>query len=262
MFDEFQKSIKAVLYDRLTSPLAGTFALSWLVWNWGLVYYVIIGDETRNVIERIDYIKENFLSVKYILVFPFISVLFLILIYPFIANLAYRVMLMFNKEKRKIKIKIEDEQCLMIKESIEIRNEIRKQTEKYQDFNKQKEEKIKKLEQEIVIYKRNMIKQKDLENKKIEDTQNNIRKIAENDVEKNNLNKEYNKFKNTKFFPKYRIVTDTVIRGRGSIFDIASADAVAYFVSLQLIKPISDTSNRYKLTEKGKYFLKKDYEKS
>ena len=43
MLDEFQKSIKAVLYDRLTSPLAGCFIFSWFVWNWGLVYYVLIG---------------------------------------------------------------------------------------------------------------------------------------------------------------------------------------------------------------------------
>ena len=33
MWGELSKSVKAVLYDRISSPLLGTFAVSWVLWN-------------------------------------------------------------------------------------------------------------------------------------------------------------------------------------------------------------------------------------
>ncbi|MEO8234966.1 MAG: hypothetical protein ABI549_06080 [Flavobacterium sp.] len=36
--EEIKKSISAILYERTTSPLFGTFIFSWLLWNWKIPY--------------------------------------------------------------------------------------------------------------------------------------------------------------------------------------------------------------------------------
>ena len=153
MLNEFQKSIKAILYDRLTSPLAGTFFFSWLVWNWGLVYYVISIDYTKNVVERIAYIKSDFLLFEYTILYPLLSTVFLIFVYPYLAIFVYKIALKFSKQKRNIKNKIENEQCLTIEESIEIRTAIENQAEKLQTMTRRSNDEIKKLNQEVELYK-------------------------------------------------------------------------------------------------------------
>ncbi|MCK5459641.1 hypothetical protein KAI52_00835 [Candidatus Parcubacteria bacterium] len=129
MLHEFQKSIKAVLYDKLTSPLTGTFFFSWFAWNWRLVYYVILGDNTRNIIERMEYIEGYFLDFHYIVSRPVISTAVLIIIYPFITTFAYWVTLKFRKWKKEIKNEIEDETPLSVKESRKIKELIRDEIE-------------------------------------------------------------------------------------------------------------------------------------
>lgn len=166
MLDEFQKSVKAVLYDKLTSPLTGTFFFSWFAWNWKLIYYIILGDNERNIIERIEYIENNFLSPSYTytVLYPMLTAILLILVYPFITTFAYWVTLIFRQWKKKIKNEIEKNRLLTPEESFEIRNEIEKQGEKYIRMTKNQTDGIKKLNNEIEFYK-NKIKELEKESK-------------------------------------------------------------------------------------------------
>lgn len=41
MFDDLSKSIKAQLYERVSSPLLGSFAISWVAWNYRFVLTLI-----------------------------------------------------------------------------------------------------------------------------------------------------------------------------------------------------------------------------
>lgn len=47
MFDELKKSISAILYERTTSPLFGSFILSWTVWNWKIFYITLFISEDK-----------------------------------------------------------------------------------------------------------------------------------------------------------------------------------------------------------------------
>ena len=38
MLDDFTKSIRSTLYDRVTSPLFGAFFISWCIWNYKLLF--------------------------------------------------------------------------------------------------------------------------------------------------------------------------------------------------------------------------------
>jgi hypothetical protein len=59
--EEFGKSLKAALYDRAKSPFYGTFIISWLVWNWKLVYY-IIADGDNKIEFKIEYITDYYIN--------------------------------------------------------------------------------------------------------------------------------------------------------------------------------------------------------
>ncbi|MCP4460990.1 MAG: hypothetical protein GY816_23665 [Cytophagales bacterium] len=47
IFDETRKSINSALYERVSSPLYGTLIISWLVWNWEIVYLTFFVNESR-----------------------------------------------------------------------------------------------------------------------------------------------------------------------------------------------------------------------
>ncbi|OGF25650.1 hypothetical protein A2303_01165 [Candidatus Falkowbacteria bacterium RIFOXYB2_FULL_47_14] len=258
MLEEFQKSIKAVLYDRLSSPLAGAFILSWFVWNWGLIYYILTGDETRYTIERIEYIKENFLSEKYILFFPLLSVIFLVFLYPFAANLVYRVMLMFNKQKRDIKIKIENDQCLTFRESVEIKETFRKQEEVFKKFNQDKDEKINILKRENDLLK-NKIKKIENDNKRKELSPEEKAKIDK--ILIHNLGTKDDEFKKiieSKYNRHFLSMVKYINQGWGFGEDIDN-NAVGFFIANDIIEQ-TNRASIYKLTTRGKEYLKYYYD--
>ena len=250
MLEEMQKSIKAVLYDRLTSPLAGTFILSWLLWNWGLIYYVLAGDEMRNMVDRIGYIKNNFFQLKYLLIYPSVSAAFLIFLYPYAANYVYKKTLGFNRKKKDVKDEIEREQRLTLKESLEIRNEIKKIEERFFEANKKKDEEIKLLMQENEALKEKL-------NKNNENTPGKDNEALSKIEEKKDLDNEYNKFIKSKFAQNLKNVATSLNRG-WSVTHNTNDDAVNYLLALDLIKQKS--AGGHLLTEKGKYFMKKLYE--
>ncbi len=252
MLSEFQKSIRAVLYDRLTSPLAGTFFFSWLVWNWGLLYYVISVDNTKNVVERIEYIKNNFLFVEYAFVLPLLSTIFLIFIYPYAAFFVYEVALKFNKQKRNIKNKIENEQCLTIRESLEIREEIEKQEDKFQVMTRRNNDEIKRLKQEVESYKDKL--KSETTKKRIKNIQNSTRNIIENSNNDDIYDKDFLKFKETEFSKDFIEIANII----NSNSTVDHTETISYFLAAELIE--HERGNYYELTKKGNYFLKRLYE--
>lgn len=259
MLDEFQKSIKAVLYSRLTSPLTGTLFFSWLVWNWQLVYYIISGDNTRNIVERIEYIENNFSSLIYTILFPVLSAIFLIFIYPYTTVFVYKTALKFKQQKRDAKNKIEQKQLLTFKESIEIKDEIEKQEEKFRMTTKNQISEIKKLKQEIKFYKSKIdeppkiMRYKNIKEKN--EQENNKKSISDKKYEDDFL-----KFKDNKYSDTFIKVTSHINSGYRIYKDTADPNAINYFVAINLIEMIK--SGEFKITEKGKYFLKKLYEEN
>ncbi len=53
MIQEIANSFKAILYDRIVSPLSGAFICSWLVINWKIPLYFFTSK--IDITEKIDF---------------------------------------------------------------------------------------------------------------------------------------------------------------------------------------------------------------
>lgn len=96
IMNELTKSIKAVLYERIQSPLAGTFLISWLVWNWKIIYATFFISEYKLGGTRIDYII-SIADENYMIWYPIYSTLIIIIILPIFSYLAYWISLKYKK---------------------------------------------------------------------------------------------------------------------------------------------------------------------
>ncbi|MBA1293439.1 DUF3450 domain-containing protein [Pseudomonas lurida] len=123
MLDDLTTAIKAQLYERATSPLLGSFLISWCIINYKVLLIVF---SSLSGPEKITYINMNLFANKndYLtmgFLFPLATSLALILIYPYPAAWIYKISRSHHKELKKIKQAIEDETPLTQKEGRELR---------------------------------------------------------------------------------------------------------------------------------------------
>lgn len=124
MLEELTKSFKAILYDRVVSPLSGAFILSWSVINWKIFVLLFMGDETASArianIESLSYMALSWESFFHLLAIPLISALFFIFAYPYPSKWAYSFAKDRSEELIKIKQEKEKKRLLTREESDEI----------------------------------------------------------------------------------------------------------------------------------------------
>jgi len=147
MLEDFQKIIRSILYDRIANPLSGTFLFTWTVWNWRTVYVTFFESVDKLKTTRIEYIESQ-LNWYTGLVFPTATTIFLLTIYPFASELAYKAWLYFRGRKFELKEKMEEKKRLTIEQSIAIRLELKSMEEKYEKLNSDKDEQIELLKSE------------------------------------------------------------------------------------------------------------------
>jgi len=102
---------------------------------------------------RIEFVEENYINIYNNLLFPFLSTVFLIVVYPFITTAGYWVLLKFKTWQIKIRNDIEKNQLLTLEQSITLRMQIRNQEAKYDDMLIKKDEEILSLKKELEKYK-------------------------------------------------------------------------------------------------------------
>lgn len=146
MIDEIKKSINSILYERVSSPLFGTFIVSWLVFNWKIFYLTFIVDSDKIEVNKIDYILNNFNRVEYLIWYPLISTLILITIIPFISNGAYWLNLRFSQWKINQKNIVEKKQLLSLEQSIQLREQFSDMEKRFDNLLSEKNKEIKQLE--------------------------------------------------------------------------------------------------------------------
>lgn len=122
MFEEITKSLKATLYDRVSSPFLFSFFFAWAVWNYD---FLLIFFSSMPSDEKIDYISYFlFPTIDSILqkgiLFPFFSAFAYILIFPYVEQFFYFLWLRKVTALRDIRNKIETKRRLTVEESIEI----------------------------------------------------------------------------------------------------------------------------------------------
>lgn len=169
MLDDLRKSINSFLYERLSSPLYSTLSVSWLIWNWKIIYLTFFISEENICDTKINYILKNYCNSHYLYTGPILSTVIIITLMPFVSNAAFWFSLKFEKWKYDQKNAIERSKLLTIEQSIQIRNEIFQQEEQFSKVLLQKDS-------DIDLLRRQLSEINNI-NKNQLDSQNNLRII-------------------------------------------------------------------------------------
>ena len=237
MIDEFKKSINNILYERVTSPFYGTFIISWLIWNWNIVYLTLFVSEKSLKVSKLVYINSNLIDYCKMIWYPLVSSAFLILVLPFVANGAYFINLKFTDWKKKQKQSVENKQLLTKEESFALRQEILEQDKKFSELLASKQNEIEQLKG--AINNPTVIKNLDIEEN------NEIKNLAElvNQIKNSNQNMDY-----------YNVLLRNI--QLGSRLNPGGNLSTSFISLLEgnniIIK--KEGSNVYEFTEKGKKF--------
>lgn len=153
MLDEIRKSINAILYERVTSPFYGTLIISWLAWNWKIVYvtFFVSADKvdcsgylTANC-SKIDYILEHCTNPWNLIYWPLISLVGLLVIMPLFTNGAYWLDLLFKSWKIRKKAEFDEQTPLLPKQANALRRKIKDMDEMFERLSEEKDAEIQSL---------------------------------------------------------------------------------------------------------------------
>lgn len=245
MLSDFRKSIQSILYERLVSPLSGAFFISWFLWNWKIIFILFSNDNELDIIAKFNYIEANLSSLDHLVFFPILSVLCLILIYPFISTGALWVWLKFKKWQNDIKNDVEKQQLLTLEQSLELRFEVQNQGDRFENILKSKEQEI------SLLQSQNSALSKVIE--EFRDNKSSTERESFNELDYQN---DFDKFyQNKNLVNSYKAVAGYVQKGYSLAgLDLAN-EFLSYYVSNNLITQ-TEKLGKYDFTEKGKFFLK------
>ncbi len=150
MFDDVGKTIKAILYDRITSPLFGTFVLSWCGWNWRLIL-LFLTDSSTEVVKKFQYVDSDiYPSISVIVIhgilLPLTTTAFFIYIYPWFARKVYGYWREQQNQLKILQLEKDKEKPLTKEEAQEITSQALLSELRYQEEREKRETRIRDLE--------------------------------------------------------------------------------------------------------------------
>lgn len=234
--NDFTKSIKSILNERISSPFYGTLIVSWLLWNWKISYVTFFIDSSKLKDNKIDYILANCNDFHHLVTFPLISTLIILTIVPFITNGAYWITLIFDQWRINKKNEVERRQLLSLEQSIQLRSEIQSQEEKFDKLLKSKNEEIAFLKQQLEVALANS------------------KSGQQNFISEKDYQLEIKDFLNNDKILEYMDIVSGSIQGGYSLSDMPS-DVMGYFIANDLIES-KRAGGIYDFTAKGKLFLR------
>lgn len=151
MLDDLAKTVKAQLYERVSSPLLGAFGISWIAWNYRFVLVLVSSMPAADKFTYID--SKIFDSYQNIFLhgtlYPLITTLSLIFIYPIPAKFVYEYWRKRQRELKEIKQRIDDETPLTREEARELRHETLKATLEFEQELGRRSDEITRLKETI-----------------------------------------------------------------------------------------------------------------
>lgn len=135
MVDEVFKSAKAQISERIASPLIGSFALAWCLWNYKFLIILFSNasiSQTFGLIDSVVFPTTWSLVLNGVLL-PSLTAVIYIFGYPYPARFVYGFTRRRQKEINELRQRIEDETPLTIEESRVIRAEIVQAEKNHQD---------------------------------------------------------------------------------------------------------------------------------
>lgn len=228
MVDDINKSFWKNLNERISSPFYGAFIISWLFWNWK-VWYVTFFIDSNLLLQEKGVLKINYIISIYAseTIWSFILSFSHLIIFPFLS--AWFFIYIFPKMT-----------CKFYAKSLETENE-------------NKLTKIKKNEEFLIVTGKKLEAEKDIFKKEAELKEE---KIKSEKSQGNVWNDEYEQFKESKYFQDFNEIKKCIYDSDGWGGDLP-VDLKAYFDSNKITEGRGEGNGRIKLTEKGKYFMKK-----
>lgn len=238
MFDETKKSVESILSQRLTSPFYGTLIISWLIWNWKIIYLTIFISDDKITGNKIDYIIANCNDTWHLVYYPLFSTAAILLLLPFVTNGAYWLDLIFNKWRVNKKNFVEGKQLLSIEQSLDIREQIVKMENRFETLVSDKNAEIAQLKAIINETPSSFADETEDEGFFDSEIELLLKKIKTND----------------KLLDGFRIIDSYIINRYSGLGEKIKQDVLAFYISNELIE-VGD-SGIYKWTLKGKELYK------
>jgi hypothetical protein len=125
MIDSIIKDFKASLYERTASPLFVTFIASWAIWNFRMIIAILSSGELEPKLAKLDKLiaPEFWDRVLQFGLYPLLSSLAFLIIYPYPARWVYKYWQTQQKLLKETRQKIEDETPLTLIEARKIRSQ-------------------------------------------------------------------------------------------------------------------------------------------
>jgi hypothetical protein len=157
VLDDLTKTIKAQLYDRATSPLSGAFIVSWAVWNYKIIVILVA---SMPAVQKLTYIDAYlFPTYQEVLlrggVFPLLSALAYIFLYPFPSKFVYEFSRNRQKELKQIQQQIDDDTPMTQEEVRELRKESMRVMQDYEQQIAQRSAEVTRLREMLAEAQKN-----------------------------------------------------------------------------------------------------------
>lgn len=129
MIKDVTNSIKATLYQRVSSPLYGTYIFSWVLYNWEKTLKLAFS--SKDFDERLLMFKESFGTVEtgvdyWSFLFPIVLTVFILFFQPVIQKIIFVYNEKNKHEGLNARDKFDNERRLTIEESMVIKGELTK----------------------------------------------------------------------------------------------------------------------------------------
>ena len=103
MIKDIWESLERTISDRFKSPFAGAFIISWLTINWQVPYYIFTIESAVNYSSRSDMLDKLYANYWHTLIFPFLSAVIYVAVFPYVNNLLFRLYLHQKKKRDQIR---------------------------------------------------------------------------------------------------------------------------------------------------------------
>ncbi|MFB2682296.1 hypothetical protein [Shewanella mangrovisoli] len=171
MFEDISYALKATLYERVSSPFISSFALSWCVFNYKILFILFSDMEVRYKFYEIELLQiqpKNLITIPVFdwqfypctFFYPLLIALFYTLVFPFIETKLFSVWLKGQKAIKSIKVTIEDETPVSQEKYTSLLKQLREMGREYAEDLARKDDSCKvdlQIERDKIIEKQSEI---------------------------------------------------------------------------------------------------------
>ncbi len=141
--NDYKTSISEILKERLTSPLYGTFTISWVIWNWDALYVLMFSGNDYRTLFKISLAKHIITNnINHALYYPIISTIAVITVLPLLSTGAFWLTQKYNGWKANIKNRLDKKVNVDIEKHHGLKLELRRINREHAELIIEKEQEI------------------------------------------------------------------------------------------------------------------------